>query len=102
MSKTVKLKFNTEINSIREKIFTYDCEMTIENLLNSFLRETNSIHNLNSKSIQFVYKSKIINSDGFLKKKAKEIFRFLDQTNLVQVYDSQNIIGGKNKILVLL
>ena len=98
MSKTVKLKFNTERNSIREKIFTYDCEMTVENLLNSFLRETNSIHTLDSKVIQFVYKSKIINTDGFLKKKAREIFRFLDQTNLVQVYDSQNIIGGRGVI----
>ena len=102
MSKTVKLKFNTEKNSIRDRIFTYDCEMTIEDLLKSFLSETNSIHSLDSKAIQFVYKSKIINTEGFLKKKAKEIFRFLDQTNLVQVYDSQNIIGGNFKIIKLL
>ena len=32
MSKTVKLKFNTEKNSIRDRIFTYDCEMTIKDI----------------------------------------------------------------------
>ena len=101
MTKTVKLKFNTEKNSIRDRIFTYDCEMTIKDILSSFLRETNSIHTLDSKNIQFVFKSKIINSETFLQKKAREIFRFLDQTNLVQVYDSQNVIGGNFKIIIL-
>ena len=94
MNDLIKLKFNTDKEDIKDKIFLFDKEIDIESLLNAFLSKTNSLLQLDPNQIQFIYKSKIINSDAFKKKKAKEIFKFTNQNHLVQVYDANNIIGG--------
>ncbi len=70
----------------------------MEKILWQFLRESNSILDLSTDKIQFIYKSKILNSPLYLKKKAKEIFRLLDHNNLIQVKDPGDIIGGKKNL----
>ena len=95
MSK-VRIKFDTDNEEINKKVYEYSPELTMKELLESFLRETNSKTEAKVEDIQFIYKGKILNSPEFQEKKAKEIFRF--QNHKVKVWDSKNIIGGMNNI----
>ena len=91
MSK-IRIKFDTDREEINTKLFEYSPDITIKELIESFLKETNSRNETKVEDIQFIYKGKILNSPEFLDKTAKEIFRF--QNHKVKVWDSKNIIGG--------
>ena len=84
MSK-VRIKFDTDNEEINKKVYEYNPELTMKELLESFLRETNSRTEAKVEDIQFIYKGKILNSPEFQAKKAKEIFRF--QNHKVKVWD---------------
>lgn len=98
MSKQLKLKFNVEENNIKNRLFIFDYDSTFESILKQFLRESNSKMVLNPNKIQFLCKSKMLNSDEMIHTKASSFFKILNNSYTVQVFDANNIIGGNYDI----
>ena len=98
----VKLKFNLEENNIKDKIFMYDTNLTFEEMLTQFLRETNSKQELNPNKITFLRNGHILNSPTYLHKKLSSVFTKLGNIYTVQVSQNENIIGGNYKILLFI
>ena len=93
MSK-VRVKFDTEVESINSKLFEFEPSLKIRDMLKIFLSKTQSRNELSLSLIEFVYNGKILNSPLFLDKYLKDIFRFNNNIN-VRVMESEKIIGGK-------
>jgi hypothetical protein len=89
----ISVKFDTEQEEINKQLFLFASNITIKEMLNNFLQQTNSKIELHSDNIQFIYKGKILNTPAFLDKKVGEIFRL--SNHKVKVMDSKNIIGGE-------
>jgi hypothetical protein len=89
----ISVKFDTEQEEINKQLFLFASNITIKEMLNNFLQQTNSKIELHSDNIQFIYKGKILNTPSFLDKKVGEIFRL--SNHKVKVMDSKNIIGGE-------
>ena len=90
---TVSIKFDTDQESINKQLFTFDSNITIKEMLNDFLKKTNSKIELQSEDIQFIYKGKILNTPNYLNRFVGDIFKL--NNHKVKVWDSKNIIGGK-------
>ena len=92
MSK-VRIKFDTEVESINNQLFEFEPHLKIRDMLKIFLSKTQSRNELSLSLIEFVYNGKILNSPLFLDKYIKDIFRF-NNNSKVRVIDTQKIIGG--------
>ena len=97
-------KFIFNYNS-GNKVLIYQNNKTIKSLLERFLTETNSKMVLAHDEIQFIYNSKILNTDDGLKKNINELFKpkiikgqkvFLFT---IKVLETSNIIGGINILI---
>ena len=73
----------------------FDRNRTIEDLLNQFLDETNSIRTLDPSKIYFMYNSHIINQPIKLSKAIKDIFKGATREFKITVTDTEGVIGGK-------
>ena len=91
MSK-ISIKFDTNLEKINKQLFVFEPSLTIREMLNIFLRDTESKSELSLDQIQFVFKGKILNSPQFFDLHLRDIFRF--SNHKVKVWDSKNIIGG--------
>ena len=91
MSK-ISIKFDTNLENINKQLFVFDPSLTVKEMLQIFLKDTQSKSELNLDQIQFVFKGKILNSPQFLDKHLRDIFRF--SNHKIKVWDSKNIIGG--------
>ncbi len=77
------------------KLIMYNRDSQIEALLNDFLRQTNSIMNLDFKKITFMHHNIILNKPDNLNKKISEVIRTNTTKNLnIKVIDTNGIIGG--------
>ena len=77
------------------KLIMYNRDSQIEALLNDFLRQTNSIMNLDFKQITFMHHNIILNKPDNLHKKISEIIKTNTKKNLnIKVIDTNGIIGG--------
>ena len=81
---------------IQEKLFEYEDICTIKEMLEDFLRKTNSKKTLAPSDICFIYNAKILNNERFLNKRLKEVFK--ESLNRIIVKDYCDIIGYNNKI----
>ena len=89
----ISVKFDTDKEEINKQLFLFSPSMTIKEMLEQFLKQTNSFAQINSNDIQFIYKGKILNTDSYLDKYVRDIFKL--SNHKVKVWDSKNIIGGK-------
>ena len=89
---TISIKFETGISEIDKILFSFERYMIIRDMLFIFLNRTRSIKTLDFNQIQFLYKSKVLNSPQYINKCVKDIFRNNNQR--VRVMDITNILGG--------
>ena len=71
--------------------FQFEGETTIEEMLLTFLKNSNSKVTLDPSEISFIFKSKILNTNKFLKKKIKDIFKSPNTCN-IKVIETSNIL----------
>ena len=70
------MRFVDEYNpEIRRYIFEYEDICTIKEMLEDFLRKTNSKKTLAPSDICFVYNSTILNTEKYINKRLKEVFK---------------------------
>ena len=89
MSK-VRIKFDTEVESINNQLFEFEPHLKIRDMLKIFLSKTKSRNELSLSLIEFVYKGKVLNSPLFLDKYIKDIFRF-NNNSKVRVIDTKKL-----------
>ena len=69
-------------------------DKSLKEIFTQYLSQTRSIITFDPQKIQFVSKAKVLNSDKFLNKKAKDIFNSTVTNTTIKVIDSGNILGG--------
>ena len=89
----ISIKFDTDKEEINKQLFLFSPSMTIREMLEEFLKQTNSLTKIDSNDIQFFYKGKILNTDSYFDKYVRDIFKL--SNHKIKVWDSKNIIGGK-------
>ena len=72
---TLNVNFITEYEDMNRKNYEFNEQITIESMLKTFLRNTNSTITLEPHLISFIYHSKILNSNRFLNKQLREVFK---------------------------
>ena len=90
-----RLKFITPDDSIKDKIFEFNGDLTVEQMLKDFLFRTNSKISLNPEDIIFQFNAHILNRESELSKSVSQIFKKTINA-AIRVQDVNNIIGGKN------
>ena len=88
------LRFATTDDEVNNKVFPYDGSMTIQDMLNDFLRKTNSKITLDSNAIVFQYHAFLLNKGDNLKKTVAQIFKKDKKNVAIKVNDYQKVIGG--------
>ena len=76
------------------KTIPYDRNQKVENLLNEFLTQTNSLKTLDPSKIYFMYNSHIVNDQKKLQKKISEVFKGPTYEFKITVTDTEGVIGG--------
>ena len=71
-----------------------DRNASLKEIFTNYLQQTGSIITFDLQKIQFLSKAKVLNSDKFLNKKAKEIFNQTVTNTIIKVIDSGNVLGG--------
>ena len=69
-------------------------DKSLKEIFTQYLSQTRSIITFDPQKIQFVSKAKVLNSEKFLNKKAKDIFNNTVTNTIIKVIDSGNILGG--------
>ena len=90
---TVCLKFKTTDEEINQRIFTFDNSITVKEMLQSFLSQTNSKITLSPSDITFTFGAKILNKGDCVDKPLSKVFTSQKNTP-IKVMDINNIIGG--------
>ena len=90
-------KFHSDDGRI-DKNLEFNENSTIRDVLVSFLEQTNSKINYNVEEISFMYNSILINSEKYLDRPIKVVFK-RNNNPKIKVIDSNNIIGGKERFL---
>ena len=99
MSNNILFKFITdEPDKNRDILFSK--ESTIEELLLTFLRETNSIQTLATDKIIFWNKSQFLNDPKNLKKIIGSYYNRSSKNIRVRVTDTGKILGGNNALYI--
>ena len=76
----------------KELIINANSEETFEKIMNKFFSQTNTIPTKNTKKISVIYIFKVLNSDDYLQRTVKKIFKLNLNPN-VSVLDIDSIIG---------
>ena len=93
MSK-IYLRFSHDTkNEIQDNKYLFDTSITIREMLNDFLKQTNSIITLDPVKITFMFGPKLLNTDKVLDMKVGKVFN--SQNNkLIKIIDNEKIVGG--------
>ena len=89
----IYLQFKTTDEIINKKTFTFKGTITVEEMLKSFLSQTNSKMTLKTKKIVFQYGSYILNNNDNKNKVINTIFKSNKNTK-IRVQDMSAVIGG--------
>ena len=77
------------------KLIMFNRNDQMKSLLNQFLRETNSIMELDFKKITFMHRNTILNKPENLTIAIKEVIKTNTNNNIqIKVLDTNGIIGG--------
>jgi hypothetical protein len=90
---TLCLKFRTDDEDINKRVFEFDASMTVEQMLKSFLSQTNSKMILDPYEISFLFGGKILNKQENIGKLLSSVFTARNNKPIT-VSTSKNIIGG--------
>ena len=96
MDEDIFCHFNFESKKIKSD-FMFKTSNTVREIIEKFLRETNSKMDYSPQSISFRYFAKILNRDTFLDKPLSKVLKAMDlqQKNFkITIFETQDIIGG--------
>ena len=88
---SICVSFIGEIEDLNKKIFHFNSSQTIESILKTFLKETNSKMSLDLNDIIFIFGGKILNKNNFLHKNISEVFKH-QRYNKIKIIDTNEII----------
>lgn len=94
--KYVKFKREGEDSSAL-KVYEFDSSITVREMLNQYLRDTNSISTLDPEKITFMSKSILNNKPEILDKPLSKQFKNIVNV-MITIIDNGGVIGG-NTIL---
>ena len=88
---SIYVSFIGEYEDLNKKIFHFNSSQTIESILKTFLKETNSKMSLDLNDIIFIFGGKILNKNNFLHKNISEVFKH-QRYNKIKIIDTNEII----------
>ena len=100
MSDSIHLDFILEAKSFN-KSYDYKLSTTVKEILEKFLKDTNSVMNYSTEAITFICNTSVLNKKGNLDKPlSKVITKSVIRTGnaKIKIYETIDIIGGKLNI----
>ena len=89
----IYIQFKTTDEIINKKTFKFSGTITVREMLNSFLSQTNSKMTLDPQKIVFQYGAFILNNNDNIEKPINTIFKSNKNTK-IRVQDMSAVIGG--------
>ena len=87
------MRFFVEYNpEISRECYDYENTCTIKEMLEDFLRKTDSKMTLAPSDICFIYNAKILNNERFLNKRLHEVFKY-HKVNIIRFSETKQIMG---------
>ena len=86
----IAVNFQTDYEDSNKKFFQFERETTIEEMLLTFLKNSNSKVTLDPSEICFFFNNRILNKNNNLKKKIKDVFRF--PNTCIKVFETSNVL----------